>query len=289
MAAAQGPTPPLLPYSPPKTASTFPATIVSNAQCLTTVTLSALSGTPRAPFPYILNLLHQLSLASLPLIAAEGHRLDARMSCVLYEAEYALLQVLCAQKADPGVYEPMEVVLAEAGQMYFWTAIRCLPPAIALCELFEPRLKRALTPLIRARRIAALSSGTGTLHFQVSGTEGEKERSERDGHADLLTWCLFLGAAVSSYGPRPVAVFKGDVEVGGKGNFEWYRAQFWEHWGEGKTSRRLGEVLRKFPMTDALLELGLSVLERSGDGVFLDDKAALVSRRRCDGTSNERD
>ncbi|KAF2739966.1 hypothetical protein EJ04DRAFT_572689 [Polyplosphaeria fusca] len=238
--AAQQSAAPKLPYCPPPAADPLPEPIAASSRRLTSTTLSLVPNAPE-PLPYIILQLHQLSLSAIPPAANGVHQLDHRLSRTLYDTEWTLLQVLDAQRSTPALFSPVQICLTEACQLYMWTAVRCLPPILRLCDLLITRLKASICTLLAQSR----NSTPG------SADDGAAEAGAQPGaYAYLITWSLFVGAAIASCGPRP--------------EYGWFKEEFWVQMGmheEGVGDREwLRGILGYFPITDALFGLGVASL-----------------------------
>ncbi|KAJ4367379.1 hypothetical protein N0V83_006961 [Neocucurbitaria cava] len=169
---------PYLPFAPAKPA---PKQVTLEAARLTSITLASLPRLSES-LHKIIHLLHHLGIA---YAQPTGTKIDSYIIQPLYDAEYALLQLLSSQKSPGHGYSEIEVLLAEAFQLYFWTGPRMLPPQTRLCDLLITRLS------ITTKRVDGIQSIKETCITTV--------RILKDVHMGQLQ--SSLRNALSTFGP----------------------------------------------------------------------------------------
>jgi hypothetical protein len=248
MVAAQLVEIPKIPYFHSYTPEPLSEDVLAEADRLTTITLSNLPHL-LPPMQTIIHLLHQLGISyAKPLL---GGKIDSRIIQPLYEVEYALLTLLSAQKATSG-YPEIDVLLAEAYQLYFWTGPRMLPPQTRLCDLLVSRLMKALLPLVLERVPEDAEDQPGTAQGHTSmhiGAYTSRALHYPEKTNNAIIWALALGVIVSAALNRPEHL--------------WLKAHFWmlfEAMGLNRNEEEYLKVLGMFPTTDGFLWTNLRSL-----------------------------
>jgi hypothetical protein len=244
MVAAQLVEIPKIPYFHSYTPEPLSEQVLAEADRLTAITVSNI---PQLlpPMQTIIRLLHQLGISyAKPLL---GGKIDSRIIQPLYEVEYALLTLLSAQKATSG-YPEIDVLLAEAFQLYFWTGPRMLPPQTRLCDLLVSRLMKALLPFVLERVPEDSEDLPGTTQGDISMHTGAyTSRAEKTNNA--IIWALALGVIVSAALNRPEHL--------------WLKAHFcmlFAAMGLNRNEEEYHRVLSMFPTTDGFLWTNLKSL-----------------------------
>ena len=180
-------------------------TLMTDAQTDTTLrSLPPLS----EPFPKIIRCLHQIavSYASPP----PDVKIDDYIIQPMYDVQHALLRILSTQKEPEHGLSEVEVLLAEAFQLYFWTGTRGLPPQTRLCELFISRVMKALLPLLleastelsfeTGPRMAASMEAKNNNIPMLPEAKDHFYRFLRHsrGTNNAITWALALGTLVTA-------------------------------------------------------------------------------------------
>ncbi|KAF9695727.1 hypothetical protein EKO04_006059 [Ascochyta lentis] len=212
MVAAQLAEIPKLPRQP-QDSSPLPDHIILATDALTATTLGILPPLSES-FTEIIRYLHQVavSYASPP----PDIKIDDYIIQPMYDVQYSLLGILAAQKHLEHDFSDVEVLLAEAFQLYFWTGTRSLPPQTRLCELLVSRVMKALLPLLLEAstelafetkpRMAALMEAKNK---NIPGLPEAKDylyrflRHPREVN-NAITWVLALGTLVTAplFGPE---------------------------------------------------------------------------------------
>ncbi|KAF1923952.1 uncharacterized protein M421DRAFT_302188 [Didymella exigua CBS 183.55] len=184
-----------------------PEAVILTTDALTVTTLSSLPQVSEA-IVEVIRYLHQIavSFASPP----PDIKIDDYIIQPMYDAQHALLRILAAQKLPDNGFTDVEVLLAEAFQLYFWTGTRDLSPQTKLCELFVSRVMKALLPLL----LEASTELSFTAGYQMAAAAGAKDNSAQKGpeakdhfyrflrHTreanNAITWALALGTLVTA-------------------------------------------------------------------------------------------
>lgn len=183
-----------------------PEAVILVTDALTATTLSSLPPLSEA-FVEVIRYLHQVaeSSASPP----PDTKIDDYIVQPMYDAQHALLRILAAQKLPDHGFTDVEILLAEAFQLYYWTGTRGLPPQTRLCELFISRVMKALLPLLleasselpfaTGPRMAAAAEKNNSIQ-----TKAEDEdhfcrfmRHTREVN-NAITWALALGTLITA-------------------------------------------------------------------------------------------
>ncbi|KAF2631959.1 hypothetical protein BU25DRAFT_136553 [Macroventuria anomochaeta] len=206
MVAAQLAEIPKLPHRP-QSFSPLPKAVILTTDALTATTLNSLPQLSE-PFVEVIRYLHQVavSYASPP----PDVKIDDYIIQPMYDVQHALLKILAAQKEAKHGFTDVEVLLAEAFQLYFWTGTRGLPPQTRLCELLISRVMKALLPLL-LEASTELSFETGPR--MATSTEDKNNsiqmKLEAKDHFyrflrhtrevnNAITWALALGTLVTA-------------------------------------------------------------------------------------------
>lgn len=247
MVAAQLVEIPKIPYFRSYTPEPLSDNVMTEAACLTTLTIDNLPPL-LPPMQIIINLLHQLGISyAKPL---PGGKIDSRIIQPLYEVEHALLTLLSAQKETSGNPE-IDVLLAEAFQLYFWIGPRMLPPQTRLCDLLISRLMEALLPLVvkRVPEDADGQSATAQDHDHISPGANQSRALHQQKTDNAIIWALALGVIVSAALNRPEHL--------------WLKAHFsalFVAMGLDKNEEEYHRVLGMFPTTEGFLWTNLKSL-----------------------------
>jgi hypothetical protein len=206
MVAAQLAEVPKLPNQSPVYAP-LPNHILLETEALTAITLSSLPELSK-PFHQVILYLHQVavSYASPP----PNTKIDDYVIQPMYDVQHKLLRILAAQKESEHSHAEVEVLLAEAFQLYFWTGTRGLPPQTRLCELLTSRLMKALLPLLLEastelsfeagpRMAAAIEARNNSIQMQPEARDHLYRflRHPREVN-NAITWALALGTLVTA-------------------------------------------------------------------------------------------
>ncbi|KAH7130624.1 hypothetical protein B0J11DRAFT_504390 [Dendryphion nanum] len=273
-AAAQTPSVPLLPYTPPPSKETVPEAIVQQTSHLTALTLSHVPPLS-APFEPLILQLHQLGLLQ-PLPSPknsrwpEYYKADPAGIRPLYRAEYMILQLLAAQEQEGHSFTPFEIMFSNACQLFLWPAVRGLPPEMKMCDLFVERLQKAVIPLLISIRGVPLSLGSTKANISpvdpfyvtsdltlahasynpiVGGPSSPPTLLLPVGPLDYpIIWALYLGTLMTTVGERP--------------QYGWFKEQLvWMTLKRNahvfRTSEDLKNVLKIFPYTEAFCGVGI--------------------------------
>ncbi|KZM24449.1 uncharacterized protein EKO05_0001519 [Ascochyta rabiei] len=206
LVAAQLAEVPKLPRQP-QSFSPLPDYIILATKVLTATTLGSLPPLSE-PFTEVICCLHQVAVfyASPP----PDIKIDDYIIQPIYDVQCTLLRILAAQKQPEHGFSDIEVLLAEAFQLYFWTGIRGLPPQTRLCELLISRVMKALLPLL-LEASTELSFETGprlaaSIEAKLNNNPHLMEakdyfyrflRHPREVN-NAITWALALGTLVTA-------------------------------------------------------------------------------------------
>jgi hypothetical protein len=203
MVAAQNAETPKIPYFPQKSAP-LPDKVVVEAAELTATTLAHLP-TLSEPLPRIVQLLHEISVgwARPP----PGVNADSFIIQPMYDVEYTILRTLAAQKELDHNFSQVEILLAEAFQLYFWITTRRLPPLTRLSQVLVSRLMKALLPLLlEPTTERAFRCGTEPIPaFSVNDNEDPSAMADYfirflsypHETNNAITWALAIGTFVT--------------------------------------------------------------------------------------------
>jgi hypothetical protein len=191
---------PLIPYYHAFPYEPFPEKFMQEARRLTANTLSNVRPLSK-PLQHVVRLLHQLGVAYAR--RAPGEKVDPYVIRPLYDAQYALLQILHTHKAT-GNLSDMENLLAHTFQLYFETGPRGLPPEGKLCGLFLSRIIEALLPLLIETESEDIQNTLG-LRPGNSVTENHLPRALDYSQSmdNVLTWSLSLATIAAAAQKRP--------------------------------------------------------------------------------------
>lgn len=206
MVAAQLAEIPKLPRQP-QSFSPLPDHVILTTDRLTSTTLGNLPPLSE-PFTDVICYLHQVavSYASPPL----DIKIDDYIIQPMYDVQHALLGILTAQKEPEHGFPDVEVLLAEAFQLYFWTGTRGLPPQTRLCELLISRVMKALLPLLleastelsfeTGPRMAASAEAKNNNTLMLPEAKDNFYRFLRHTREinNAITWALALGTLVTA-------------------------------------------------------------------------------------------
>ncbi|KAJ4361615.1 hypothetical protein N0V95_001691 [Ascochyta clinopodiicola] len=212
MVAAQLAEVPRLPRQP-QSSSPLPDRVILATNALTDTTLGCLPPLS-GDFTDIIRYLHQVavSYASPP----QDIKIDDYIIQPMYDAQHALLRILAAQKQPDHGFSDVEVLLAEAFQLYYWTGTRGLPPQTRLCELLVSRVMKALLPLLleastelsyetKPRMAASMEAKIDKIHNLPEAKDHLYRfvRHPREVN-NAVTWVLALGTLVTAplFGPE---------------------------------------------------------------------------------------
>jgi len=190
---------PIMPYYHPSPCLRIPEKIKSQADKRTADTLSHLP-TLSEPLQHIVNLLHHLGIAYADPHPAE--KVDSYIIRPLYDAEYAILQILEAHRKS-GVLSDTDALLAETFQIYFWFGLRTLPPQTRLGDLLVSRLMTSLLPFVHEGAPKEMEASAVTArwlactysidrYFTLRSTADPKPANT------IITWCLTLGTKITA-------------------------------------------------------------------------------------------
>jgi hypothetical protein len=228
---------PRIPYYPHPSVS-LPESITRDANLRTSKTLTNLPPLPRS-FNHVIHLLHTLATAYANMLPS--HDTDAALSSPLYAAQFALLQILEKQKNTVGQASELEVLLANAFQLYFVVGPRSNPPVMCIFDLLVARLKDALVPYL----------GDATPHPVFGKEEYNLRTVERDvATNEAIAWSLGIGACVAAWM--------------GRSEDSWFKGHVGAHFGALGLDRSEEEwrvVLRRFPGTEGFVWLDVWGLE----------------------------
>lgn len=152
----------------------LPSGLVSEAVVLTQRSMECLP-LFRGPLHTILYQLHQLGLVYAQ--SPSSVNINSLVAGPLYDTEYALLEVLSAQKEAKGEILDVEILLAATLQLYLWIGPRKMRPQVRLCSLLASRVASALSLFVPA---PALRKDSGST-----------EPSKSSSHADLKSYSAF--------------------------------------------------------------------------------------------------
>ncbi|KAF1840827.1 uncharacterized protein K460DRAFT_294785 [Cucurbitaria berberidis CBS 394.84] len=247
---------PKIPYLPYVPSSPAPKQAALEAARLTSITLASLPHLSE-PLHKIIHLLHHLGIAhARPPV---GKKIDTYVIQPLYDAEYALLQILAAQKIPGHGFSVTEVLLAEAFQLYFWTGPRTLPLQTRVCDLLLLRTRRALLPLLcdftPDSKLENMPTTTSTFdqvtQLILENTETFTPRPSYHSQEtqNAIIWSLALGSVVS------ISFYKSE--------YSWFKAQLsleLQAVGLDKSEQRYQDFLNLFPATDGFPSIDLRTL-----------------------------
>lgn len=270
-AAAQTPSLPLLPYTPPPSKEILSEEIVISSSQLTATTLTHVPPLA-APFKPLLLQLHQICL--LQPVPEPGstswpgyHKADLAGIRPLYRAEYMVLQLLTSQEQKGHSFTPFEVMFSNAFQLFLWPAVRGLPPEMKMCDLFVERLQKALIPLLRDIQPSAVSKTTANKDTTIAGpsntsTDDTQFTTTLLNESSIATslvpvhhldypiiWGLFLGTIMSSVAGRPQHTWY-------KQRLRWMTTVRNAH--VFRSTEDLKRVLKLFPYTESFCGVGIS-------------------------------
>lgn len=180
----------------------IPEAVVHTTDAFTATTLSSL---PRLSegFVGVIRCLHQVAVSSA--YPPPDTKVDDYLIQPMYDAQHALLGILAAQKLPNHGFTDVEVLLAEAFQLYYWMANRGLPPQTRLCELFISRIMKALLPLLLEASTEP-SYSAKQAEYKHEGFQIEPDakdhfyrflRHTREVN-NAITWALALGTLVTA-------------------------------------------------------------------------------------------
>lgn len=181
-----------------------PEAVILTTDALTATTINSLPQLSE-PFVEVIRYLHQVAASSAS--PPPDTKIDDYIIQPMYDAQHALLRILAAQKLPDHGFTDIEVLLAEAFQLYYWTGTRGLPPQTRLCELLISRVMKALLPLL-LEASTELSFETG--HRMAAAVEVKNNtKPEAKNHFyrflrhtrevnNAITWALALGTLVTA-------------------------------------------------------------------------------------------
>ncbi|KAL6708511.1 hypothetical protein ACN47E_002774 [Coniothyrium glycines] len=237
---------PKIPYLAQTSSVTIPEIVIQEASQATKRSMANLPPLSEA-FHRIFGLAHLLGACYAKL--RKGEKVDNYIIRPLYDFEYALLEVLKAQKAQNHGYTEIEVLLAEALQLYFWTGPRMLPPQTRLCDLLISRTMRALLRLLHEYAPALDADFTLETPASVAGSVMNWATRPYDHPrttSNAITWSLALGVVISEALCRP--------------EHSWFKEHLClqlKHLGMDKNEEEYQAVLRMFPTTDGFAWISL--------------------------------
>ena len=241
---------PRVPYYHAFPCEPLPDKVAYEAERLTANTLSNLPPVSE-PIQYVIRLLHQIGLAynhQLP-----GTKIDSYVIQPLYDAQYALLQILQTQKETSNLSD-VEVLLAETFQLYFWTGPRLLPPPTRLCDVFISRIMKALLSLLLEKVPGDVEASPVTARgFRPNHVVTTKYVLRTSPHLrttnNAIAWSLSLGAMVSAALDRP--------------EHQWLKGHWCLHMqamGLDQDKEEYYRVLELFPTTESFAWIDLRTL-----------------------------
>lgn len=216
------------------------------------LTSNSLANLPRLsePLQNVVQLLHHLAIVyALPTYET---KIDGFLIQPLYDAEYALLQILHAQKLPTHEFSDIEVLLAEVFQLYFWTGPRMLPPQTRLCDLLISRIMKGLLPLLLESvpevDLEYSPEAAASLLDQMSNWVSRPSHHPKSTN-NIITWSLALGTMVSASLRRP--------------EHSWFKGHLllqMQHLGVDKNEGEYLQHLKVFPATDGFAWINLRTL-----------------------------
>jgi hypothetical protein len=194
---------PDIPYYPVGEPKMLPSGLVSEAIVLTQRSTECLPSF-RGPLRTILYQSHQLGLiyARIPSSAD----VNSLVSGLLYDTEYALLEVLSSQKQAKHDFLDVEILLAATLQLYLWIGPRRMRPQVRLCSLLASRVASALSLFVPDPDVQ-IDSGSTKRSNQVSYLELKSYSSYCHSRPhrvnNLVAWSLALATVAGAAVPIP--------------------------------------------------------------------------------------
>jgi hypothetical protein len=190
---------PLIPYYHSSPCLPLPGIIVRQAEQRTANTLSQLPILSE-PTRHIVRLLHEIGITY-----ADPHpavKVDSYIIQPLYDAEYALLQVLESHKIH-SVLSDVEALLVETFQIYFWFGHRMIVPQTRLADVLVSRLMNALLPFLFEGAPQDIQSSIITAGFLASTHPMDPAFAPRTRYHsrstnNVIAWSLTLGTAITA-------------------------------------------------------------------------------------------
>jgi hypothetical protein len=167
------------------------------------------------------------TLSHLPL----GTKTDVYIINPLYDAQYALLQILEAQRKTSNLSD-LDALLATAYHLYFAVGPRGQPPHVRILDLIISHIRRALLPFLDTEIPTAAVA-----------------RGYSNATNNIIAWSLALGTTVSACLERP--------------EHKWLSGHFRAHvrgMGLGRDKEGFWAVLGIFPTTEGYVWLDMERL-----------------------------
>lgn len=184
-----------------------PEAVIRTTDALAATTLSSLPRLSEA-FVEVIHYLHQIAVSSAS--PPPDTKIDDYIVQPMYDAQHALLRILAAQKLPDHGFTDVEILLAEAFQLYYWTGTRGLPPQTRLCELFISRVMKALLPLLlEASSDLPFVTGPRMAAAAEKKSDSTPTKAEAQDHFyhflrhsrevnNAITWALALGTLITA-------------------------------------------------------------------------------------------
>lgn len=155
----------------------------------------------RGSLQSIMHQLHQLGL--IYACTPTSLEINCYVPSILYDTEYALIQVLSSQKQEKQNFLDVEILLAETLQLYLWVGPRRMQPQTRVCGVFASCIMSALSPFLpnRETRDGPESSGLGEASNVNDYSIHVQSRPRRVNN--LIAWSLALGTVVCAAAPFP--------------------------------------------------------------------------------------
>ncbi|PVI02053.1 hypothetical protein DM02DRAFT_560465 [Periconia macrospinosa] len=205
-----------LPYMPPPTNTALPYNMILQSERLAYTTFTNIPPVSLS-IQNIFLMLHQIALAQGQRSVTKEKALDrANTDSVtirlLYDAEYALLQMIDTQKSPDHTYSAVDIMFTEACQLFLWIGARDLPYELKLCDQFVVFLKDAIA---RVLQNTLLPVGTvlpnPVVHCTPAGLSVPATSNPSAPHINAspraaqnaTLWALYLGTITTGVRSRP--------------------------------------------------------------------------------------
>jgi hypothetical protein len=190
---------PIIPYYHAEPWLPLPESVIHQAEQRTANTLSQLPALSQ-PVQNIIRSLHHLGIAY-----ADPHpvaKVDSYIYRSLYDAEYAILQVLESHKVSDALSD-IEALLVEAFQIYFWFGHRMIVPQTRLADVLVARLINALLPFLFEGAPKDILPSTRTAGWFANTHSMDPDFTPRTLYHSRLTnnaiaWSLTLGTKITA-------------------------------------------------------------------------------------------
>jgi hypothetical protein len=190
---------PDIPYFAVSETEALPPDLLTEAAALTQCGMKSL--------PFFRGSLHRIffQLHQLGLVYARATTIpsiDRYVTTMLYDTEYALIEVLSAQKQTEKAFSHTEILIAETLQLYLWVGPRRLQPQTRLCSLLASRVASAILPFISGLRASdkARTTNAESLQGPLSNRmDNVSDLRYRPYSIDsLIMWSLALSTVVGA-------------------------------------------------------------------------------------------